>query len=106
MGCTRRAPRHDSYRAVGNEIKEKCETMRPRKLSRSDRLTHFTSEDSPSSEKNPTPPCDSRLSVQELTNWPFTEVRNRLPRPLTRTPYPTPPSPVTRTANSTPSRSP
>lgn len=60
---------------VGNEISEKCEAMRARKLSRSDTLTHFTTADSPSSLKNPMPPRLSRLSVQELTNWPFTEVR-------------------------------
>src|SRR5260370_42368760 len=65
--------------AVGNVISEKCETMRPRKLSRSDKLTHFSSDDSPSSEKKPTPPRLSRLSVHELINWPLTDVRNRLP---------------------------
>src|SRR6266567_172970 len=33
--------------AVGKEMREKCETMRPRKLSRSDTLTHLSSDDSP-----------------------------------------------------------
>src|SRR5450755_393991 len=71
--------------AVGKEIREKCDTMRPSKLSRSDTLTHFTSADSPSSEKKPTPPRLNRLSVQELINWPLTEVRKRPSRTLTRT---------------------
>ncbi len=55
------------------------------KLSRSDTLTHFSTARFAISEKKPTPPRLMRLSIQELINWPLTEVRKRSPRTLTRT---------------------